>query len=383
MELFQLNTPDFLVGFAQTRIGGRAENQDSMGWSETPFGYLVTVCDGMGGGPGGKTASEIAVREIITCVREANRENTLENILIKAVRQANIKIIEAGNANPALKGMGSTCTVLLINEDCAYVAHVGDSRIYQLRGKSKVFRTFDHSMVFGLVKQKVITEEQARLSQQSNIITRALGINYDVEVDVEKLSYQAKDRFLLCTDGIHGSVPENDLIDMVADRDTALGTVVDTIATNIDGIGRASGGGHDNLTLALIETNINSIYKKKMEKKTKNILIALCALLGISATTNVAQLFVGGGNKGVETTCPMDSTARQIPKDSISFDSLMNISDSLKASIDALNTKVDSTKNENKKLEEKNKELKENNKNLKEENKELRKEIDNLKKEKK
>ena len=177
MDLIQqLNTPDFIVGFAESRIGGRSENQDSYGSAETPYGFVVTVCDGMGGGPGGKTASSIAVKEIILGIKDGNPDDTTVNIVIKAIRRANLAIIEAGKETPALKGMGSTCTILLISTDSAIIAHVGDSRVYQLRGKNKIFRTFDHSMVFDLVKQKVITEEQARLSAQSNVITRALGI---------------------------------------------------------------------------------------------------------------------------------------------------------------------------------------------------------------
>lgn len=203
MDLIQqLKTPDYIIGFAESRIGGRSENQDSYGSSETPYGFVVTVCDGMGGGPGGKTASTIAVNEIITGIKEGNSDDTATNIVIKAVRRANLAIIEKGQENPALKGMGSTCTVLLISKDSAIVAHVGDSRVYQLRGKTKIFRTFDHSMVFDLVKQKVITEEQARLSAQANVITRALGIKPDMEVDVIELPYQDGDRFLLTTDGI-------------------------------------------------------------------------------------------------------------------------------------------------------------------------------------
>ena len=176
MELVQLKTESPLItGFAESRIGGRAENQDSFSWADTPRGFLVTVCDGMGGGPGGKTASSIAVKEIIAGVQEADQQEKVSNILIKAIRRANMAIIAAGNEQPMLQGMGSTCTVLLINSQSATIAHVGDSRVYQLRGHKKIFRTFDHSMVFDLVKQKVITEEQARLSAQSNVITRALN----------------------------------------------------------------------------------------------------------------------------------------------------------------------------------------------------------------
>ena len=255
MDLTQLKTESPLVfGFAESRIGGRAENQDSFAWADTPIGFLITVCDGMGGGPGGKTASFIAVNEIIAGVMEADQQEETANILIKAIRRANMAIITRGNEQPELKGMGSTCTVALINSKFATIAHVGDSRVYQFRGRTKIFRTFDHSMVFDLVKQKVITEEQARLSAQSNVITRALGIKPDLEVEILERPFEAGDRFLLCTDGIHGSIEEKRLIKQVTNRKIALGPVVDGIATEIDNIGRISGGGHENLTLAIKKT---------------------------------------------------------------------------------------------------------------------------------
>ncbi len=284
MDLIQqLYTPDYLVGFAESRIGGRSENQDSYGSDITPYGFVATVCDGMGGGPGGKTASGIAVKEILRGINEGSRDDTATNIVIKAIRRANLAIIEAGQITPSLKGMGSTCTVLLINEESAIVAHVGDSRVYQLREHNKIFRTFDHSMVFDLVKQKVITEEQARLSAQSNVITRALGIKPDIEVEVTELPYDKGDRFLLTTDGIHGSVVETELIEMATDKRHALGTVTDEIATTIDGKGRKEGGGHDNLTLAIIETYTNSKLRSKMNRKTKLILgtVSLLCLLSL------------------------------------------------------------------------------------------------------
>ncbi len=287
MDLIQqLNTPDYLVGFAESRIGGRSENQDSYGSDITPYGFVVTVCDGMGGGPGGKTASSIAVNEIINGIKEGNPDDTASNIVIKAIRRANLAIIEAGQITPTLKGMGSTCTVLLINETSAVVAHVGDSRVYQLRGRTKIFRTFDHSMVFDLVKQKVITEEQARLSAQSNVITRALGIKPDIEVDITELSYDCGDRFLLTTDGIHGAVTETDLLEKASDKKHALGTVTDEIATTIDGKGRNEGGSHDNLTLAIIETKTNSKLRSKMNKKTKFLLGAVSSLCLLSLVFN-------------------------------------------------------------------------------------------------
>ena len=292
MDLQKLHASDSdsFVGFAESRQGGRAENQDSYGFAQTGRGFLLTVCDGMGGGPGGKTASSIAVQEILAGVSEAAEDEEIPNILIKAVRRANMAIIDRGNEMPALRGMGSTATVLLLNERAAYVAHVGDSRIYQFRGGRKVFRTFDHSMVFDLVKQKVITEEQARLSAQSNVITRALGIQLDVEVDVAELPYERGDRFMLCSDGIHGSMPEAELIKMIAHRKQALGALVDNLATTVDNMGCNQGGGHDNLTIAVIETKKNSILKQPMSIKTKLMLSVLTGIALCSLVLNVLQL---------------------------------------------------------------------------------------------
>lgn len=349
MDLIQqLNTPDYLVGFAESRIGGRSENQDSYGSEITPYGFVVTVCDGMGGGPGGKAASSIAVNEIIEGIKEGNPDDTASNIVIKAIRRANLAIIEAGQITPSLKGMGSTCTVLLINETSAVVAHVGDSRVYQLRGRTKIFRTFDHSMVFDLVKQKVITEEQARLSAQSNVITRALGIKPDIEVDITELPYDCGDRFLLTTDGIHGAVSERELLEKASDKKHALGTVTDEIATTIDGKGRNEGGGHDNLTLAIIETKTNSKLKSKMNKNTKFLLGAVSSLCLLSLVFNGVLLgrnnsSASDGNKAIQVS-RTDSLVQIIQqKDSIidkmTVDQLSSQTAAVNAN-DALNTTV-------------------------------------------
>lgn len=298
MELQKIYSDEkgLVTAFAESRIGGRPENQDSYGWQETGFGYLVTVCDGMGGGPGGKTASTIAVKEIVEGISEANKDEDISNIIIKAIRRANMAIIETGNDNEALRGMGSTATVLLVSEKSAYIAHVGDSRVYQLRGSKKVFRTFDHSMVFDMVAQGVITEEQARLSAQSNVITRALGVKPDVEVEIHEVAYEKGDRFLLCSDGIHGSMPEKELIKMIAKSNGTLGAITDDVATFVDNLGRTSGGGHDNLTIAIVETKINSKLKPKMSKQTRFLVMGLIALAVISILFNLIQL--GSSSKG-------------------------------------------------------------------------------------
>ena len=328
MELKKIYTDDItnVVAFAESRIGGRQENQDSYGWAKTPFGYLVTVCDGMGGGPGGKTASNIAVREIIDSVIAADREQKPGNIVIQAIRKANMAILEAGNENPKLQGMGSTATVLLLSDNSAIIAHVGDSRVYQLRDGKKIFRTFDHSVVFEMVKQGVITEEQARLSSQSNVITRALGIQPDLEVELNEVPYLKGDRFVLCTDGIHGVLVEKDFVKILSNKKRTVGSVVDDMATLVDNTGRSGGGGHDNLTLAVVETNTNSKLKTKMTKQTRLTLLVLAAVCAVSIALNISQA-VGNSSSDLESvkdsfTVYKDSTVK------------------LKASVDTLTKKV-------------------------------------------
>ena len=178
-----------LRGVIESRIGGRDENQDSCGYKDTPIGTAVVVCDGMGGMQGGKYASMIAVDTIINYLMNQTAPCDTAAVLQEAIQQANATIIQVGMENPHLYGMGTTVTALILDKHCATIAYVGDSRVYQLRNKKKVFRTFDHSMVFEMVKGGVMSEEEARCSGQSNVILRALGIGPEVKADIYKVPY--------------------------------------------------------------------------------------------------------------------------------------------------------------------------------------------------
>ncbi len=257
----------------QSRIGGRQENQDFYGTAKTTFGELIVVCDGMGGHNGGRYAAELAVNTILKYI-ETTPETEPQNALQNAINEANTTIWNEAHANPELKKMGTTITALLITPEKAIACHVGDSRIYQIRKGEIIFRTFDHSHVFELVKAGLITEEQARLSEKSNIITRALGIKPTVEIEItDNLSYQKGDRFLLCTDGICGIIPESELVGMISEKQNAE-TVVSNLVEKIDAIGKTHGGKHDNLTAALVEIETNStlqqseVHQSGSSKKT-------------------------------------------------------------------------------------------------------------------
>ena len=249
--------------YIQSKTGGRTENQDFYCTAKTPYGELIAVCDGMGGHNGGRHAAEVAVQTIIEEVTKSEDSNPA-NALHAGIAKANAAIWDESHANSQFKGMGTTVVAFLLTPDKAICAHVGDSRIYQLRKGKILFRTFDHSHVFELVKAGLINEEQARLSEKSNIITRGLGIRSTVDIDIaDNLSYHKGDRFLLCTDGIWGAVPENELVEMVSQK-SDIETVVSQLVDKIDAIGFECGGRHDNLTAALVEIDTeNPINKRK------------------------------------------------------------------------------------------------------------------------
>lgn len=251
-----------ISGYLESRQGGRSENQDFAGVAETPFGTLILVCDGMGGMRGGSTASKLAVTTILEYVLGQDEKNNASDVLVEAIKKANAVIMEAGGKNPNLKGMGTTVTALLINPKCAIVAHVGDSRIYQLRGDRKVFRSFDHSMVFEMVKKGVITEEQARMSSQSNIILRALGIKPTVEIETHVLPYNRGDRFVLCSDGFWGVMPETEFISHLT-SENYIDKILESTCNTVEAIARKKGGDYDNLTAAIIEMGQSSTLRPK------------------------------------------------------------------------------------------------------------------------
>ena len=243
--------------YIQSNIGGRSENQDFYGSAQTKFGELIVVSDGMGGHNGGRYAAEKAVQIIIEDVTKRNGTNPAK-ALQEAILKANEAIWQESNTNASLKGMGSTVVALLITPERAICCHAGDSRIYQLRKGKILHRTSDHSHVFDLVRQGKMTEEQARLSDKSNVITRSLGTKLALNVEItDNLSYKTGDRFFLCTDGIWSMIPESQLIEMISEEDY-VESVVSNLIKTINAIGIASGGNHDNLTATLLEMEMNS-----------------------------------------------------------------------------------------------------------------------------
>lgn len=267
-----------LHGAVNSMIGGRPENQDDFDSLDTPLGFFCIVCDGMGGGPGGKTASYIAKFEIGNILRNCNPATPRENAFKMAVAKANEVLEEKMREVPSLNGMGSTFVAILVNQDSALIAHAGDSRCYQIRGKKCIYRSKDHSLVAQLVSRKALTEEEARLSPQANVITRGLGnvSNHVPEIDV--VPYKKGDRFILCTDGVWGSMPHKELLHRFIQK-VNVQDLTDSLSREVDSLGFSKGGGHDNHTVAIIEMESGSLYRGSLNKRMIVFGVSLVLLL--------------------------------------------------------------------------------------------------------
>lgn len=311
-----INIKGKTIGYVDSRIGGRKENQDSAGFRETELGSLIVVCDGMGGMQGGSVASQLAVQTILETVATADKKTNPSTVLVQAIKDANSAIIERGQSNPNLQGMGTTATVLLLTPYSALTAYVGDSRIYQLRNGKKIFRTFDHSMVFEMVKKKIISEEQARLSAQSNVILKALGVNVNVEVEIAERPYKKGDRFILCSDGFWGAMPEDEFVRHLVESNP-IDKILESTASVVESIGRNSGQEFDNLTAAILEMNSNSILKEKMNRTAKITILILTVLLLISLVFNISMAIHNNTNKASSPEKEQMDSIKQTKPDSI------------------------------------------------------------------
>jgi serine/threonine protein phosphatase PrpC len=201
----------------------RANNEDSyLYWepdSEKEFlrkGRLAVIADGMGGYEGGQEASRLAV-ETVRHVYDDNFTGDPQAALIDAFAEAHENIQRYADEHPQFHGMGTTCTALAIVGPQLYFAHVGDSRLYRVRGSGIARLTRDHSYVGRLVESGIVRAEDAESHPQRHILTAALGSGREVVPDVPQsaIAVAKGDAFVLCTDGLWGLVGEQELAGVV------------------------------------------------------------------------------------------------------------------------------------------------------------------------
>jgi len=193
----------------KTHIGlVRASNQDALLVMTGVFG----VADGMGGHKGGETASRVAVEVIQNALQGKAPE---ERALKTSIEAANRRIYEMSMRDEKLSGMGTTLTFVWEGPHEVWIGHVGDSRVYLYRNGELHRQTEDHSMVAELLRNHLITAEMAVEHPYRNIITRALGIDPMVQPDVMKVKKQAGDLWLVCSDGLHSMLPDDQIAEVL------------------------------------------------------------------------------------------------------------------------------------------------------------------------
>ena len=246
-----------ITSFGGTDTGkNRANNEDAYLLNDE-LG-LYAVADGVGGSEGGEVASRMAVETLAASMPDllGDKDRTPPAGLVRAVDPAlsalqlaitltNRTIRQARAETPALAGMGTTLTTLLLRGKHAFIAHVGDSRAYLLRSGEFTQLTNDHSLVGEQVRHGVITREQARTSPYRHVITRALGIDEEVTIDLEKHPLLRGDRLLLCTDGLTEMVDDAEISGVLGGADPR-----EAVRKLIDAANR--GGGVDNITAVVV-----------------------------------------------------------------------------------------------------------------------------------
>lgn len=235
----------------------RSHNEDS--FLVAPELGLFVVADGMGGHAGGETASRVSVTTIAQEIEAAHARAPalfrephpldgapLADIIRDALEAACSAVFHAAHENPALEGMGTTTVAVLLGEGTVYVGHVGDSRFYISRNGHIQQVSEDHSLVHEQVKAGILTEEQAKHSRFKNIITRSIGFEEDVLVDVMGVELHAGDQLLLCSDGLSNLVEDYEMREML--RTMPL----DSVPQALIDLANARGG-DDNITVVVIQ----------------------------------------------------------------------------------------------------------------------------------
>ncbi|MBI2435660.1 MAG: Stp1/IreP family PP2C-type Ser/Thr phosphatase [Candidatus Hydrogenedentes bacterium] len=213
-------------------------------------GLLFAVADGMGGASAGEHASQLALKVLSEHYYTAPYEPA-PKALRRALQTANERIFREAEADPRYQGMGTTMSAVIVLGDWAYIAQVGDSRVYLLRERQGLSQiTQDHSLVAEQVRSGLISPEEARNHSLKNLITRAVGIKESVNVDLFAVRLRRGDTLLICSDGLSNSVTERDIVSALSNGDLKSGTrklVENALKT----------GGSDNITSVCVRVTEN------------------------------------------------------------------------------------------------------------------------------
>jgi PPM family protein phosphatase len=226
----------------------RAQNEDSarIVHAGADRGLLIVVADGMGGHEAGEVASLAAVEVIEKEYRETR--GSPGEALLKAFREAHTRIYRMATANTAMKGMGTTCTALVIEGGRAWAAHVGDTRLYLVRNGQIYQLSEDHTQCMELVRRGLMSLEDARKREDRNVLVRAMGTRPEVapQTWVQAMQVEPGDAFVLCTDGLHDLVADEEI------RGVVDGAAPMPACRQLVQMARERGG-YDNITVVIAQ----------------------------------------------------------------------------------------------------------------------------------
>lgn len=273
----------------------RANNQDSLSvqlaesmqaWQS--HGHLFVVADGMGAHAAGELASKLAT-DLIPHLYNKIQDLAPAEALHRAVTESNAEIFRRGQANIEFRNMGTTCSLLCMLPEGAVIGHVGDSRVYQLHGDKLFQLTFDHSLVWEMQAAGEVTDETARSGViPKNVITRSLGPNAAVQIDLEgPFPIQKGDRFLICSDGLSGQITDEEIGAILRTLEPKYAVQLFVDLSNLR-------GGPDNITAVVVEAvdprimssgqgglTVNRRGTKKQFSTALGVVTAVCLLAAL------------------------------------------------------------------------------------------------------
>lgn len=247
-----------IVGISDT---GRVRDHNEDSFASDPDLGLVVLADGMGGYRAGEVASAVAVTNVFCDTRDSllalvpgqvDRESGLryESLIVRdAILQANKEVYAAARDHREYSGMGTTVVAALFYDNRLTCAHVGDSRMYALRDSKFEQLTVDHTVVQEFIQTGMYSEAEAKASFSSNLVTRALGVEREIEVDIHERSVRPGDLYLLCSDGLTNMVNEAKMVKALSKKQD-LGACAKRLTQLAN-----RGGGEDNISIVLIRVN--------------------------------------------------------------------------------------------------------------------------------
>lgn len=239
-----------MKAFSITDVGRKRQmNQDYIYSSENAVGSLPNlfiVADGMGGHKAGDFASRCCVETVVETIKNSKLKTPI-GILDEAIQNANEKIIEQSESNSELEGMGTTIVAVTVIDSDAYIANIGDSRLYLIDEDIKQI-TEDHSLVEAMVRTGEIDKEEARVHPNKNIITRAVGTNHLVSADYFEVCVKPEDILLLCSDGLSNMLEDEEIFSIVKKYSSILEETGNHLVEQAN-----EHGGKDNIGIVLVK----------------------------------------------------------------------------------------------------------------------------------